>query len=139
MTNAPIKSRIISIVDDDESVLTAVHSLVSSYGFEAYMFKSAEEFLKSPYLSDTSCLLSDVHMPNMSGLTLQRKLLEQGLKIPTIFMTAFTNEGIKERAIAGGALCFLIKPLETGTLIKCINTALKKNTDLGGESPNVKS
>jgi FixJ family two-component response regulator len=75
----------------------------------------------------------------MSGLTLQRKLLEQGLKIPTIFMTAFTNEGIKERAIAGGALCFLIKPLETGTLIKCINTALKKNTDLGGESPNVKS
>jgi len=125
------RNPIVSIVDDDESVLVAIHSLVSSFGFEACMFLSAETFLQSPQLNDTSCLISDVHMPSMSGIELQRILLERGLKI---FMTAFTNESIKARAIAGGAVCFLLKPLDTNTLIECINAALKGGVDDGDGS-----
>ncbi len=130
-----IKEPLVSIVDDDESVLAAIHSLVSSFGFQACTFLCAEEFLQSPRLNDTSCLISDVHMPNMSGIELQRILRDRGLKIPTIFMTAFSNESIKAGAIAGGAVCFLLKPLDTNTLIECINAALKHDSDDGGGSP----
>ena len=88
-----------------------------------FRFCRAEEFLQSPRLNDTSCLISDVHMPNMSGIELQRSLRDRGLKIPTIFMTAFSNESIKAGAVAAGAVCFLLKPLDTDTLIECINAA----------------
>jgi FixJ family two-component response regulator len=98
------------------------------------MFLSAEAFLQSPRLNDTACLISDVHMPNVSGIELQRMLLDRGVKIPTVFMTAFSNEKIKAKALAAGAVCFLMKPLDTDTLIKCIYTALEQNVDEGGAS-----
>jgi FixJ family two-component response regulator len=135
MIKAQDKSRIVSIVDDDESVLIAIHSLVSSFGFEAFTFPSAEAFLQSPRLNNTSCLISDVHMANMSGIELQRVLLGRGLKIPIVFMTAFSNESIRARAVAAGAVCFLMKPLDTNTLIECINAALEHDLDDGDESP----
>ena len=98
------------------------------------MFLSAEAFLQSPRLNDTACLISDVHMPNVSGIQLQRTLLDRGVKIPTVFMTAFSNERIKAKALAAGAVCFLMKPLETDTLIKCIYAALEQNFDDGEAS-----
>src|SRR4051812_47653862 len=135
MIKAQDKNRIVSIVDDDESVLIAIHSLVSSFGFEACTFPSAEAFLQSPRLNNTSCLISDVHMANMSGIELQRVLLDRGLKIPIVFMTAFSNESIRARAVDAGAVCFLMKPLDTNTLIECINAALEHGLDNGDESP----
>jgi FixJ family two-component response regulator len=134
MIKARDKNGVVSIVDDNESVLLAIHSLVSSFGFEAFTFLSAEAFLQSPRLNDTSCLISDVHMPNVSGIELQRMLLDRGVKIPIVFMTAFSNESIKAKALAAGAVCFLMKPLDTDSLIKCIYAALEQNVGNDGAS-----
>jgi FixJ family two-component response regulator len=86
---------VISIVDDDESVRTATNSLMRSLGFTAYTFASAEEFLRSLQLNDTSCLISDVQMPSMSGIELQRHLIARGHRTPIIFITAFPDESIR--------------------------------------------
>lgn len=117
---------VISIIDDDYSVLVATQLLVTSFGFKTRAFSSADEFLQSPSLDDTACLISDIHMPRISGIELQRLLRSQGRTIPTILMTAFSNENVKSRAIAGGAVCFLIKPFDSKTLLGCIKRALSR-------------
>ena len=116
---------VISIVDDDESVRLATAKLVRLHGFVAYGFASAQEFLQSPYISDTSCLITDVRMPGMSGIDLQRRLLDQGRRIPVIFITAFPGEGSHARALEAGAAGFLTKPFDGQTLITCLREALK--------------
>jgi FixJ family two-component response regulator len=117
---------VITIIDDDHSVLVATQLLVTSFGFETRAFSSAEEFLQSSSLNETACLISDIHMPVVSGIELQRVLRSQGRDIPTILMTAFSDENIKSRAIAGGAVCFLLKPFDARTLLACIKTALSR-------------
>jgi FixJ family two-component response regulator len=102
----------ISIVDDDDMVRAATERLVNSLGFNARTFASAELFLQSTSLSKTQCLILDVQMPNMSGIELQDHLSQLGLKIPIIFMTAYPEESIKQRAFQAGAVCFLLKPFE---------------------------
>jgi len=114
----------ISIVDDDESMRCAVKSLVTSLGFDAYTFASAEEFLQSPRLDDTSCLITDLQMPGLNGADLQKSLLAQDHHIPIIFMTAFPEERMRTRAIEAGALGFLNKPFESETLINLIGRAI---------------
>jgi FixJ family two-component response regulator len=121
---------VISIVDDDESVRSATRSLVRSLGLVAYAFASAEEFLQSPHLDATACLISDVQMPGMSGVELQNKLATDGRYIPIIFITAYPTESIRARALRGGAICFLHKPFDGQTLIKCLTSALGKS-DIG--------
>src|ERR1700675_615302 len=86
---------LISIVDDDESVRTAMSSLVRSLGFAVCAFASAEEFLASPRLNEISCLVADVQMPGMSGLDLQRELVTHDWRMPIIFITAFPEERIR--------------------------------------------
>jgi len=120
LQNAPI----ISIIDDDDSVRSSVRSLVRSLGLSARTFGSVEEFLQSPGLDDTSCLISDLQMPGLNGVELQRLLLAQGRRIPIIFVTAFPEEGIRMRAMESGALGFLSKPFECQSLIKLIDKAL---------------
>ena len=120
LQNAPI----ISIIDDDDSVRSSVRSLVRSLGLSARTFGSAEEFLQSPDLDDTSCLISDLQMPGLNGVELQRLLLAQGRRIPIIFVTAFPEERIRVRAMESGALGFLSKPFECQSLIKLIDKAL---------------
>lgn len=115
----------ISIVDDDESMRCAVKSLVTSLGFAACTFASAEEFLHSPRLDDTACLITDLQMPGLNGVELQKSLLAQGRSIPIIFVTAFPEERLRARAIAAGALGFLSKPFESETLIKLIDKAIE--------------
>lgn len=115
---------VITIIDDDDSVLAATRLLVTSFGFETRAFSSAEEFLQSSSLDETACLISDVHMPRVSGIELQQLLRSQGRDIPTILMTAFSNENVKSRALAGGAICFLIKPFDSSVLLGCIKSAL---------------
>jgi CheY-like chemotaxis protein len=115
----------ISIIDDDESMRCAVKSLVTSLGLIACTFASAEEFLQSPRLDDTSCLISDLQMPGLSGVELQRLLFAQGRRTPIIFMTAFPEERTRRRAIEAGALGFLSKPFESEILIELIDKAIE--------------
>jgi FixJ family two-component response regulator len=115
----------ISIVDDDQSVREATDALVRSLGYAAATFASAEEFLSSDCVRTTSCLITDVQMPGLSGIDLQQRLLAQGLRLPIIFVTAFPDARIRQRAIDAGAVDFLSKPLSDERLISCLDAALR--------------
>jgi len=107
----------ISVIDDDESVRFAVENLVSSVGHEVRTFASAESFLASEAAMRTTCLISDVQMPGMQGLELQELLLSKGCNLPIIFITAFPDSAIRQRALSAGAVGFLGKPFEPDELI----------------------
>ncbi|WP_076863915.1 response regulator transcription factor [Bradyrhizobium mercantei] len=123
----------ISIIDDDLSVRTATHNLVRSLGYAVETYASAEEFLHSPHLNDTSCVIADVRMPTMSGLDLQSHLIANGRRFPFIFVTAFSVESDRLRALRAGAICFLSKPFDGDTLIKCLDAALARHGTAPGE------
>ena len=125
MSNPPV----ISIVDDDGSVRVATYNLVRSLGYIVHTFASAEEFLRSPHLNDTSCVIADVQMPTMSGLELQAHLLAEGCRVPFIFITAFSVENARARALKTGATCFLTKPFAEEALINCLDAALQGHGD----------
>ena len=118
---------IVSIVDDDESVRAAMSSLVRSLGYNSCVFRSAEEFLTSPRLRDTSCLIADVQMPGMSGLELQDELAIRRPDMPVIFITAFPEERIRKRAEAAGAVAFFSKPVDNDALIERLDAALRSS------------
>src|ERR1700733_7766681 len=122
--------RVISVVDDDASVRVGTENLLSSLGYTVHTFASAEGFLRSAHFSNTSCVITDVQMPAMSGVQLQALLLAQGHHVPIIFITAFSDDAVRARALQAGAICFLTKPLDRLTLIKCLETALERR---GGE------
>lgn len=117
----------ISIIDDDEAVRAATENLVRSLGFGASTFASAEEFLNSPRLSETSCVITDVHMPGMTGVELQSYLRAHGHDVPMIFITAFPEDRTRERVHAAGAVGFLSKPFDGGAMIRCIDRALGRD------------
>ena len=117
---------VISIIDDDASVRIATRRLVRSLGYVAQTFASAAEFLQSPYLNGTSCVIADIQMPGMTGVELQDVLTAQGCSVPMIFITAFPEENIRSRAMKAGAVCFLSKPFDGPVLIEAIDTALKR-------------
>ena len=115
---------VISIIDDDASVRVATNRLVRSLGYVTHAFASADEFLRSPQLNTTSCVIADVHMPGMDGVEMQSRLRAQGSRLPIIFITAFPDDSVRARALDGGAVCLLAKPFEAATLIKCLDIAL---------------
>jgi FixJ family two-component response regulator len=115
---------LISIVDDDESVREAVGGLLRALGFDAEGFASGEDFLCSGRAVKTACVITDVHMPVMSGLELQARVARDGHGIPFIFITAFPNDQIRARAMIGGAVCFLNKPFTEAELLAGIGSAL---------------
>ncbi len=123
------KTPVISIVDDDEAVRLALRSLVRSLGYVSNVFASAEEFLESSHLNETSCLISDVQMPGMNGIELQNrlKILDRGT--PVIFVTAFPDERIRARAFEAGAIGFLEKPFEGRVMIQLIEMALRAHRE----------
>lgn len=114
----------IAIIDDDEAVRIATENLVRSLGFGAVTFSSAEEFLSSPAMHEASCLITDVQMPGMSGIDLQAHLAAEQNSVPIIFITAFPEERIRQRACSAGAIGFLSKPFEGRSLIDCIDKAV---------------
>jgi len=124
---------VISIIDDDASVRAATDNLLRSLGYTVDTFVSSEEFLRSTHLNDTSCVIADVQMPGMSGVDLQTWLLAQGYRVPFIFITAFPEETTRARALNAGAICFLTKPFDRLTLIRCLDTALAKHGGGTGE------
>jgi CheY-like chemotaxis protein len=127
MIPAMTKRALIAIVDDDESIRVMTATLMRSLGFAARGFASAEQFLQSPELSETSCLISDVQMPGISGLELQSRLASENCRTPIIFITAFPDPRIQDRALADGAVCFLTKPFDGRTLIQCVDRALNRS------------
>ncbi len=124
MQNSKTNSGVISIVDDDEIIRAALSSFVRSFGLTAYAFSSAEEFLQSPHVAETSCLISDIQMPNLDGIELQSILAARGQRIPIIFLTGFPDETVEVQAMTAGALCYLSKPFNEEHLLKYIDQAL---------------
>jgi FixJ family two-component response regulator len=118
---------VISIVDDDESVRTALKSLIDSVGFRAEVFGSGEEFLKSPYLSQTDCLIADVRMPGMTGLELQERLNASGASVPIVFISAHDDKDARARGLRAGAIDFLQKPFSEESLLGAISAGLDKS------------
>jgi len=116
----------ISIVDDDESVRTALTSLVRSAGFIATAFSSAEEFLASATLRDTACVISDIQMPRVSGLELQASLTAQRIKTPVILITAYPDPRLEQQAVRAGAVCLLKKPFDGNVLLEALTRTLTK-------------
>jgi FixJ family two-component response regulator len=115
----------IAIVDDDEAVREAMKSLVRSLGYNASTFGLAEEFLKSKQFSNTSCLITDLQMPGLSGLDLQDLLIARGHRFPIIFITGHPDENARARAMKAGAVAFLTKPVNQDHLIGYLDKALK--------------
>jgi FixJ family two-component response regulator len=120
-----VTNTLISVVDDDESIRRTTTLLIESFGFRAAAFESAESFLNSGQLHDTSCVIADVRMPGMSGLVLQNHLAAQGRDTPIIFITAYDNKESRERAMQAGAVAFLSKPFNDEDLLQAIRSALR--------------
>ena len=116
---------IIAIVDDDEPVCRAMTALMHSMGYHASSFASANEFLESKQINNTSCLVSDVHMPGSTGLDLQAALMARGYRIPTIFITGYSDDATRARAMKAGAIGFFSKPYDPDQLLGCIEQVLK--------------
>ena len=116
---------VISVIDDDASVRVATNNLLMSRGYVVHTFASAEEFLGSSHIDETSCVIADVQMPAMSGLDLLASLRARGYQAPFIFITAFPDDSVRARAMKAGAVCFLAKPFAAPSLIKCLDAALR--------------
>jgi len=124
----PADPRMVAIVDDDESVRTALLGLLRSTGLPAKAFASAEEFLASLASNEqqhVACLIADIRMPGMSGLELQAELNSRNLRIPTIFITAHGDTNMKMQALRAGAAEFLIKPFRDDVLLEQVRVALE--------------
>jgi FixJ family two-component response regulator len=121
---AVVSQYLISVVDDDEPFREAMTSLMKSLGFEVEAFSSAEDFLKSPHLDTTSCLIADVHMPNMTGIDLHRQLVSAGRTIPVILITAYPDDSVRARALAAGVICYLSKTFDDDALLGFVRSAL---------------
>ena len=119
-----MSSNLISVVDDDESIRRTTKLLIESFGYRAAVFESAEIFLRSGQLYDTSCLIVDINMPGINGLQLQSQLAAEGCSIPIIFITAYGNAESRRQAMQAGAVAFLDKPFNDEQLLKYIRTAL---------------
>lgn len=115
----------VAIVEDDDSVREATRHLLRLLGYATASFASAEEFLESGLAPDAACLITDMRLPGMSGAELQARLLLEDQRLPTIFVTAFPEEAIRERVLRNGAIGYLPKPLEEQSLIACLDQAFR--------------
>jgi FixJ family two-component response regulator len=97
---------------------------MTSLGYTAQTFASAEEFLNSCQVPRTSCLIADVQMRGITGLELHRHLVASGKTIPTILMTAYPDDAVRERALQDGVVCYLSKPFDENDLLACIRSSL---------------
>jgi len=119
-------SRLIAIVDDDESLQSALQDLIESDGLSTLCFGSAEQFLNSEARHKAACLIADIRMPGMSGLELQATIKAEGCRIPIIFMTAHGDAEMRTLAMRDGALEFLAKPFDDEVLLEMVHAALAR-------------
>ena len=118
------KRSLVSVVDDDESVRESLPDLLRQFGFAAQAFSSAEAFLASEVVSETSCLILDVAMPGMSGPGLQQELIRRQQEIPIVFITGNGDRTVRPRLLAQGAVECLFKPFSEAALLDALNAAL---------------
>ena len=118
------KKVLVSVVEDDRFFRESMRRLMRSLGYTAEAFASAADFLASPHLGETACLISDVHMPTMTGIELYRRLIDTGRAIPTILVTAYPNDADRLRALNDGVVCYLRKPVDEEYLKGCLRAAL---------------
>jgi FixJ family two-component response regulator len=123
-TGSFMKKVLVAVVEDNQFFRESMRRLVRSLGYTVDVFSSAAEFLASPRLNETACLISDVHMPAMTGLELNRHLIEAGHPIPTVLLTAFPNEADRAHALRDGIVCYLGKPANEQQLVGCLSVAL---------------
>jgi FixJ family two-component response regulator len=116
---------LIGIIDDDQSLRTALVRLIRSLGYGARDFPSAEEFIESGALGECSCIIADIQMPGLSGIDLVKLIAERQSTAPVIVITARMEARLKYTALASGAVCFLRKPLDSEKLAECLEAALK--------------
>ena len=119
------KAPLISIIDDDPLAGDGIRELVEALGYNAVTFTSAEHFLQSDLIAETTCLITDLQMPGLNGLELQETLRSSGYQTPIILITAHPNEKLRTRALEAGAVGFLSKPFDEGSLIECLTVATK--------------
>src|SRR6202166_2124162 len=119
------KPRLVAIVDDDDSMRSALQGLLQSAAFPARSFASAEEFLKSGQQHQVACLIADIRMPGVSGLELQAQLNAERCRIPIIFITAHGDAKMRLQALRAGAVEFLAKPFDNEVLIDSVRAALE--------------
>jgi FixJ family two-component response regulator len=118
-------TKLVAIVDDDDSMRSALQGLLKAVGLPAQAFASAEEFLKSGQHHQIACLIADIRMPGMSGLELQTKLNAERCRIPIIFITAHGDEKMRMQALRAGAVEFLAKPFDEEVLLESVRAALE--------------
>jgi FixJ family two-component response regulator len=133
-TGVVMKKQLVSVVEDDRFFRESMGRLMRSLGYTVEAFPSAAEFLASPRLAETACLIIDVHMPGMTGIELYRHLVGTGYAIPTILVTAYPNDIDQDRALNDGIICYLRKPLDEKRLKRCLSAALRS-----GETPEENS
>ena len=114
------KASLVSVVDDDHSFRASMTRLLRSLGYTVEAFASAADFLASPRLADTACLIADVHMPGVGGIELHRHLIDTARAIPTLLVTAYPNEVDRVRALNEGVVCYLPKPVDEQLLMQCL-------------------
>ena len=115
---------LVSVVEDDQFFRESMTRLMRSLGCSVEAFPSAADFLASPRLVETACLIADVHMPAMTGLELYRHLIDAGYAIPTILVTAYPDDDVRARALNDGVVCYLRKPVDEKHLMRCLRAAL---------------
>ena len=118
------KRSLVSVVEDDQFFRESMRRLMRSLGYRVEAFASAADFLASPRLGETACLIADVNMPAMTGVELNRHLVDSGHAIPTILVTAFPNDVERARALNDGVICYLRKPVDEAHLKRCLHAAL---------------
>ena len=118
------RSKLIAIIDDNESIQDSLSDLIESGGFEAECFGSAKAFLESDVYRRAACLIVDIRMPKMSGLELQARLKQERCSVPIIFITAYDDAEIRAQAIKDGAVEFLAKPFDHQLLLKILRGTL---------------
>jgi len=118
------RTRIVSVVDDDESLRRSLKNLLGSVGFHVETFESAEAFLQSVHRDLTGCLVLDLRMPGMNGLELLQHLSGRGVRIPAIILTAHGDDDARRRSLQAGAVAFLSKPFNGNALLDAVSAGL---------------
>jgi FixJ family two-component response regulator len=120
-----LKTSLVSVVEDDQFFRESMRRLMRSQNYTVEVFSSAADFLASPHLTETACLIADVQMPAMTGIELYKRLIDAGHSIPTILVTAYPNDVDRARVLEDGVVCYLRKPVDDAHLIRCLRSALE--------------
>ena len=121
------KNKLVAIVEDNQPFRESMQKLITLLGYPVEAFPSAASFLASPFVVEVACLVADVHMPGMTGPELHRHLKNAGHKIPTILVTAYPDEIVRERALKDGVFCYLCKPVDDDHLERCLGSAVRSS------------